>query len=161
MTAALQWLKMKLRTPIVDNLIFLGDYTLFYEWPGSGMEPIVRADQVQYGFWGLRSAVARAATRIIAANKATDDTITIIQLLDKGGHYPYLLDKCYLFLERLSIEVTYGLYVLIYHHGSGADEDQFGALRAKTSFYAKWIRDNQSDELAARRLQGSSGPEQS
>jgi hypothetical protein len=78
----------------------------------------------------------------------------------------HLLTKCFLFPKRLNIKTIYGRYVLIYHHESDANkdmnivgceirpEDQFGALRAKTLFYAKWIRDIEAEELKARQLKG-------
>ena len=87
--------------------------------------------------------------------------MTIIKWMNDQQHVEDLLKKCFLFPKRLSIEIEYERYVLIWHDEKDANkdlnivgceaqhDDKFRALRTVTEYYASEIR-KMEDELAAR-----------
>ncbi|KAJ4333519.1 hypothetical protein N0V87_007544 [Didymella glomerata] len=111
---------------------------------GQGVDPDLHPDEVYIG---------------------VDDAITIIQWLSKHQHVEDLLTKCFLYPKRLSIEIEYERYVLIYHDEKDTNKDlnimgceaqheeKFRALRTVTMYYAYWVRQIEQDELAARQLE--------
>ncbi|KAF3042929.1 hypothetical protein E8E12_007267 [Didymella heteroderae] len=148
-----QWLFMGPHSPTINRALYPETYMLFFQEPGD-------IDNMEEHLRGLGSR----------ADPDLEPFEVDILVDSKHQHVDHLLSKCFLHLKGLSIEIGDGRSALISHHTSDAnkdlnvvgcdvrDEDQFGALRAKTLFNAQWIREIEADELAAK---GSKAKEQS